>query len=123
MSAPAAATVDDYIDAQPAERRDDLHALRRVILAAVPDAAEAIRYGMPAYRFPNGHPVYFAGWKHHVSIHDVPVLSPDLEAELAPFRSGKDTLKFPATAVIPLDLIRRVMETIAASPRSSGPAS
>lgn len=115
MSIAAAASVDDYIDAQPPARRDALHELRRVILAAVPDAVEAIRYGMPAYRFANGHPVYFAGWKHHVSLHNIPAFEPNLEAEVAPFRSGKDTLKFPATATIPFDLILRIMMTIAKS--------
>ncbi len=116
MSAPVAASVDDYIAAQPPDRRDALHELRRAIVDAVPDAVEAIRYGMPAYRFPNGHPVYFAGWKRHVSLHDIPVFEPDLEAEVAPFRSGKDTLKFPTTAPIPFALISQIMTTIAGRP-------
>ncbi len=116
MSASAAESVDAYIDTQPPDRRHALHELRRVIVVAVPDAVEAIRYGMPAYRFPNGHPVYFAGWKHHVSLHDIPAFDPDLEAEVAPFRSGKDTLKFPTTTTIPLDLISRIMTTIATRP-------
>lgn len=116
MSAPVAASVDDYIAAQPTDRRDALHELRRVIVEAVPEAVEAIRYGMPAYRFPNGHPVYFAGWKRHVSVHDIPAFDPELEAEVAPFRSGKDTLKFPFTAPIPFALISRIMAAIADCP-------
>ncbi len=106
------ATVDDYIAAQPPDRRDALHELRRLILAAVPGAIESISYEMPTYRFPNGHPVYFAGWKHHVSLHDIPAVDPDLEQEVGPYRSGKDTLRFPAAEPIPFDLVSRIVVAI-----------
>ena len=49
---------------------------------------------MRAYRFPNGHPCT-SPVDGDVSLHDIPTFDADLEAELAPFRSGKDTLKFP----------------------------
>lgn len=111
-----AASVDDYIANQTPDRRETLTELRRRIQAAVPEAVESIRYGMPAYRFPNGHPMYFAGWKRHVSLHDIPLFDPELEAEVAPFRSGKDTLKFPATATVPFDLVSRIIVTIAQRP-------
>lgn len=109
-------TVDAYIAAQPVARHESLLELRRTFLAAVPDATEAIRYGMPAYRLPNGHPVYFAGWKQHVSLHDIPVLDATLESELAPFRSGKDTLKFPHRQPLPFELISRTIAAIATRP-------
>ena len=109
-------TVDEYIAAQPAERHDALHQLRRVILNAEPDAVESISYGMPTYRLPNGHPVYFAGWKHHVSLHDIPVLDAAVEAAVVPFRSGKDTLKFPNADGIPFDLVANVVAAIASRP-------
>jgi uncharacterized protein YdhG (YjbR/CyaY superfamily) len=105
-------TVDEYIAAQPPERRGALHDLRRVVLEAVPDATESISYGMPTYRLPNGHPVYFAGWTHHVSLHDIPRLDPDLEREVGPYRSGKDTLKFANAERIPFDLVARLVVAI-----------
>jgi uncharacterized protein YdhG (YjbR/CyaY superfamily) len=116
MSEPPAESVDDYLAAQPAEVRDALAEVRRRILLAAPGAVESIRYGMPAYRLANGHPVYFAGWQQHLSLHDVPVLDADLEAELAPFRSGKDTLKFRYRDTVPMDLIGRTVAAIAARP-------
>jgi uncharacterized protein YdhG (YjbR/CyaY superfamily) len=109
----APASVDEYIGAQSPNRREALREIRRRIFEAVPDAVESIRYGMPAYRLPNGHPVYFAGWKQHVSLHDIPVFESDLEAEVAPFRSGKDTLKFPSSSAVPFDLVSRIMVAVA----------
>ncbi len=109
-------TVDEYIAAQAPERHGALHELRRVVLNAAPDAVESISYGMPTYRLPNGHPVYFAGWKHHVSLHDIPALDAALEAGVAPYRSGKDTLKFPNADGIPFDLVASVVAAIASRP-------
>ena len=43
-------SVEAYIAAQPAAAQPRLTELRAIIRAAVPDAAEIIRYGMPTYR-------------------------------------------------------------------------
>lgn len=107
-----AVDVDRYIASQPDAQRLMLDQLRSTILGAVPDAVESIAYGMAAYRFPNGHPVYFAGWKRHVSLHDIPALPAELEARIAPLRSGKDTVKFPLGTPLPLDLLGAVMVAI-----------
>ena len=110
---PQPQSVDDYLAAQPADRLDALDRLRQTFLRAAPDAVESIRYGMPAYRLPNGHPVYFASWKRHTSLHDIPTLPQALEEQVATFRSGKDTLKFPADRPLPLDLIASILQAIA----------
>ncbi|MCC6437855.1 MAG: DUF1801 domain-containing protein [Acidimicrobiales bacterium] len=109
-------TVDDYLAAQPDATRERLQEVRRRILAAAPGAEESIRYGMPGFRLANGHPVYCAGWKQHISLHDIPVFDPELEGEVAPFRSGKDTLKFPHRRPIPFELITRIVTAIAGRP-------
>jgi uncharacterized protein YdhG (YjbR/CyaY superfamily) len=116
-------SVEAYIASQAPDHRNALTEIRRRILEVAPTDSEAIRYGMPAYRFENGHPVYFACWKQHVSLHDIPTFhDPGLEAETAPFRSGKDTLKFPHRHPIPFDLISRAMRAIADRPSSAQPA-
>lgn len=107
MTAPD--TVDAYLAAQPADQRDELAELRARFLAIAATDTEAIRYGMPAYRLPNGRPVYFANWKQHVSLHDIPAFDDDLEAAVAPFRSGKDTVKFPHRQPLPLALIEQIL--------------
>ena len=107
-----AANVDEYIASQTEAQRLMLEQLRSTILTAVPDAVESIAYGMAAYRFPNGHPVYFAGWKRHVSLHDIPALPADLESRIAPLRSGKDTVKFPLGTPLPLEVLASAMLAI-----------
>lgn len=109
-------TIADYIAALPVPATTEVaEAVRRIRLAA-PGADESIRYGMPAFRLANGHPVYVAGWKAHLSLHDIPTLPPDLEERVAPLRSGKDTVKFPFTTPVPHDLIQEIVAAVAARP-------
>lgn len=110
------ATIDDYIASFPVAVRDALAEVLTRVRRAAPGAQEAIRYGMPAFRLANGHPVYFAGWKRHLSLHDIPELDPELQAALAPYRSGKDTLKFPFRDPVPYDLIEQVVAAVHARP-------
>jgi uncharacterized protein YdhG (YjbR/CyaY superfamily) len=114
MNTPAA-TVDDYIDSQPQQVQTMLREIRHRFQSVAPDAVEAIRYGMPAYRLSNGHPVYFAAWKKHISLHDIPTFTDELETNVAPYRNGKDTLRFELRHPIPYDLIEQIITTIAAT--------
>ncbi|WP_255347116.1 hypothetical protein [Cellulomonas sp. KRMCY2] len=40
-------------------------------------------------------------------------MTPDLEAEVAPYRAQKDTLRFPYRDPIPYDLIERLATALA----------
>lgn len=108
----AAATVEEYLAAFPPERRERLEEVRRLILAAVPDAEERIRYGMPAVMLGGRYAIHWAGWKTHVGLHPVPRLSPELEHELVALRTGKDTVALPWSRELPADLVSRVAEAI-----------
>ena len=52
--------------------------------------------------------VYFAGWKHHISVYPLPEGDAALDEEMAPYVAGKGTLKFLLSEPIPYDLIERV---------------
>src|SRR5882724_11905082 len=43
-------TIDAYLKALPADRREALEKLRKTIRAIVPSASECISYSMPAFR-------------------------------------------------------------------------
>ena len=73
-----------------------------------------ISYGIPTITMNNRYVVYFAGWTHHVSVYPVPNGDEGLHAEMAPYLSGKGTLKFPVGKPIPYDLIARVATQLAA---------
>lgn len=106
-------TVDEYIGSCPAEVRPILAAVRSTIQSAVQGGEESIRYGMPAIALPDGYRVYFAAWKRHIGIYPIPTLDDALESELAPHRTGKDSLSFPLGDPIPLSLIERVVTAVA----------
>ena len=52
--------------------------------------------------------MYFSGWKRHVSVYPIPDAGSELALKIAPYQSGKGTLKFPLDEPMPLDLIAAV---------------
>jgi uncharacterized protein YdhG (YjbR/CyaY superfamily) len=104
------ATVDEFVAAQPAPRRDVVEQFRTTIGAAAPDAVEAIAYDMPAYRLGGRFLVSFSVFTKHYSLFPASAVVIDrLGDELAPYLSGKATLRFPASAPVPFDLVGRVV--------------
>ncbi|WP_247040681.1 iron chaperone [Arthrobacter rhizosphaerae] len=107
-------TIDDYIASQPAEMQEILREVRRRVHEAVPGAGEMISYGIPTITLEGHYVVYFAAWKHHLSVYPVPHGDEDLRAEIEPYLSGKGTLKFPLGKPVPYDLIANVAAQLAA---------
>ena len=108
------ATVDDYVAGFPEDVRAILAEVAAAMRRALPGAEERIRYGMPAFMFEGErYGVHFAGWKTHVGIYPVARLADELEAEVAPFRSGKDTVKLLYRHGVPYDLVERVVAALA----------
>ena len=101
--------VDDYIAGQPEALQPMLRQVRATLLAAIPGAEEKVRYGMPAVLLGGGpYAVHYAAWKKHLGIYPVPVADDALEAEIAPFRTKKDSLNFVYGQPIPYELIGRI---------------
>jgi len=65
-------SIDDYLASLNAPERTALEALRKSIRAAAPQAAEGIRYSMPAFRLNGRMLVYFRAAKKHCSFFRVP---------------------------------------------------
>ena len=90
MTAPT--TVDDYLATLPDEARAVLADVRAAVLRGMPGATETIRYGMPAAMLGGRYGLHFAAWKKHAALYPVPAFDGALEAEVAPYRSGKDAV-------------------------------
>ena len=103
------ATIDEYVASFPDGAREALEQVRAAIHRVVPDATETIKYGMPTFTVGGHHNVYFAGWKTHVALYAVHPLPAELEAQVAPLRSDKDTVKFPLSEPMPVELIERIV--------------
>jgi uncharacterized protein YdhG (YjbR/CyaY superfamily) len=110
-----ATSVDDYIAEFPAGVQEVLQQVRQTILAAVPNAGEVISYQIPAVTMNDKPLLYFSGWKHHISVYPIPAGDEALTTDLAPYRSGKGTLKFPLDKPIPYDVISRLAQAFVAA--------
>ena len=102
-------TVDDYIASYPPDVGVTLEKIRRTILAAAPGTEETISYGIPTITLDGRYLIYFAGWKRHISVYPIPEGDAALWRDLAPYKHGRGTLRFPLNKPIPYELIQRVV--------------
>ena len=129
-SQPAAATVEEYLDRLPPDRREVVGAVRDVVAAAMPEGySEGVAFGMitwsiPLARYPhtyNGQPlgyVALAAQKRHYALYLMGLYADSDEA--AQFRSrweaggrrldmGKSCLRFRGLDDLDLDLVGEVV--------------
>ena len=55
---------------------------------------------------------YVGAWKHHIGLYPIPALPPDLEANVAPYRTKIDTVRFSYKQPIPYDVIERLIDAL-----------
>jgi uncharacterized protein YdhG (YjbR/CyaY superfamily) len=104
-------TVDDYLAALPKTTRTALEGLRGTIRAAAPGATETVSYQMPAFKLDGRFLVSFAAFKDHCSL--FPASGKVMETlgdELAPYFSGKGTLRFTVDEPIPTELVKKIVK-------------
>jgi uncharacterized protein YdhG (YjbR/CyaY superfamily) len=105
-------TVDAYLDAAPEPQRSTLRALRATLRALLPEAEEALSYGVPAFVV-DGRPV--AGYAHarrHCSYfpHSGRVLAAVEPELLEGYDWSKGTLRFPVDRPLEPALVQRLVE-------------
>lgn len=101
-------SVDAYIYGLDMPARVVVGSIRQTVIKIAPEAVEAIKYNMPVFSIGAAYIFYLGGWKTHAGIYPV-ARHYDFEAEIAPYRSDKDTVKFPYNRTIPHDLIARIV--------------
>lgn len=101
-------TVEAYIAALPPDAAFILERLRQRFHDVAPDVQESVKYDMPLFEYAGTY-LYVGAWKKHIGLYPVYPAPPDLEARLAPYRSGKDTVQFKYSAPIPYDLITEIV--------------
>ena len=98
--------IDAYLATLPADQHEALQRLRAEIARLVPDAVEAISYGMPTFKLHGRGLVWFAAWKAHCSIY--PLTDTFLEAhadELKAYGRTRGSLHFTPEAPLPKALV------------------
>ena len=103
------AEVDRYIAGFPPDAAFILERLRETVHKAAPGITEGFKYDMPVFRFGDDYVFYMGGWKKHVGLYPIYPQSAELEAELAPLRTSKDTVKLVYNKPIPYPLVTRLV--------------
>lgn len=101
-------SIDDYIRQFPESTQVLLQELRAFIQNIVPEATEAISYGIPTFVL-NGNLVHFAGYAHHIGFYPAPSGLKAFEADLASYKRGKGSVQFTLDHPLPWDLIERMV--------------
>ena len=104
--------VDQHLAKIPEPQRSTLQSLRKAIREVIPDAQEVISYGFPGYKL-NGKIICgFDAFKNHCSFfpHSSLVI-PELENELANYKTSKGALQFGIDKPLPKTLVRKLIKT------------
>lgn len=90
MSKTKPTTVDEYIEAAPAETQKKLREFRTILKKVAPGAREALKWGSPV--FEEGRILFsYSAHKSHLNFSPTgPAMEPFKE-ELAKYTTGKDT--------------------------------
>jgi len=117
MTQPKDPRIDAYITQQTPDIQERLTVLREIIRKHLPTSIEDISYKMPAWRLKPGKRavIYFNVFEKHIGLYAV--LSPDksdLYKQIAPYNTGKGTLRFYHDEPLPVELIDKVIQNHAA---------
>ena len=103
------ATIDEYISIFPADIQVILEKVRQAIHKAAPEAAETMSYAIPTFDLNGKHVVFFAGWKHHISLYPLPAGDEAFQQAIAHYKRAKGSIQFPLDKPIPYDLVEQIV--------------
>lgn len=106
-------TIDEYIAGFPEDVGEKLEKLRQTILKAAPEASEGIKYGIPAFLL-HGSLVHFGVFGDRIDFYPVPSPAEAFGRELADYRQGRGSARFPIDRPLPLKLIAQIVSFRAA---------
>lgn len=106
---PRPTTIDQYIAGFPEEVRTKLEAVRRAVRKAAPEATEAMKRGVPAFLMQGRTLVHFGAFGDALVLYPVPATGGELSRELAGYRQGKGSARFPLDQPLPLKLIAQIV--------------
>jgi uncharacterized protein YdhG (YjbR/CyaY superfamily) len=108
-------SVEAYFAGLDDRTRTAIRKVHDAILAAVPEAEEAVVYGMPGFRLHGKSFVGYMAFKDHYSV--FPMGGDAIEAhraELGDHVTGKGTISFSYDERFPAGLVKKVAKTRAA---------
>jgi uncharacterized protein YdhG (YjbR/CyaY superfamily) len=113
MPMPKRASVDDYFVQLSALQRPHLETLRKLSLAADPEAREQLKWNLPVYvRGDKANLWMLQNFKHHCSLRFSPPFFATQKAavEAAGYESGEGFIKLPYDRELPVELLKALMQ-------------
>ena len=86
--------VEKYFSTFDGVALERLHTIRDLIFELVPEASEAIKYGIPTILF-HGNLVHYAAFKNHIGLYPTPSGMDAFSEEMAAYKQGKGSVQFP----------------------------
>jgi uncharacterized protein YdhG (YjbR/CyaY superfamily) len=114
-------TVSEYIATAPPKTRQPLRRLRAAIRSAAPGITERISYRIPTFDLDGKYLLYLAGFQNHVSVYPVTAgMVQRYGKSIAPYRSGRGTLRFPLDEDVPVALVAKLAKLRVQERRRTG---
>lgn len=116
-----AKTVEDYLSRVGEPARTTLNKMRALIRAAAPaEAAEAISYGVPMFKY-KGVLLGVGAFKDHCSLFlATSSIAPEIWEELKTYDTSKGTIRFAVDKPLPAALVRRIVKARVAQNEQRG---
>ncbi|MCC7032282.1 MAG: DUF1801 domain-containing protein [Acidobacteria bacterium] len=106
----SARSVDAYLSAMPDRCRVALEAIRKTVQATVPEAEEALVYGVPGFTLGGKALVCYAGFREHCGFYPLsPAVIRAHAAELMKYDTAKGTIRFSPAEPLPAALVRKLV--------------
>ncbi len=102
-------SIAEYIQQFPSEVQTILQNIRTTVQQTIPEAKEAIKYGIPTFVLNEKNVVHFGAFKNHIGFYPTPQGIDEFEEELSHYKQAKGSVQFPLHEPMPLDLIKRIV--------------
>jgi uncharacterized protein YdhG (YjbR/CyaY superfamily) len=102
--------IDQYIKNFSPSTKKMLSQIRTLTQASVPDATEAIRYGIPTFQLNGKNLLHFAGYETHIGFYPGAKVIATFKKDLKEYNTSKGTVQFQLDKPLPTALLKKMIK-------------